>query len=126
MKALAACAVLIACGGASSPDTRGPLLSDDVTVSEVIDPKVGSGILMIFAKVTGLAAPEQEKRDYFILYMGPGQTLPAVGTKCSIDFRHGRLGEWVDSNLRPLLGRTVERFACSDGRHWPDGSPPAR
>jgi hypothetical protein len=99
------------------------VLSDDVTVTEVFDPKVGSGLLMIFARVTGSTVPEQEKRDYFILYMGQGQTLPSVGTKCSIDYRQGRLGEQVDSNWRPLLGRTVERFACSDGRHWPDGTP---
>jgi len=111
------------CSGAASPYTWGPLLVDDVNVSEVVDPKVGSGILMIHARVTGSTVPGNEKRDYFVLYMGLGQTLPEVGTRCRIDYRNGKVGDQADAQRQPILGFIVEQFACSDGKHFPDGSP---
>ena len=122
-RAFAACFILLACGGARYPSwTWGPLHTDKIVVADVYDPKVGSGVLTIFAKVTATAG-KRHKRDYSIRYMGVGQTLPAVGARCEITYRHGRLAEWLDSNLSPLRGRIVERFACNDGRYWPDGSP---
>ena len=123
IKALVAFAALLTCVGATSPYSWGPLFTDDVDVSEVIDPKVGSGILMIHARVTGMTVPGNDKRDYFILYMGLGQTLPTVGTRCRIDYRNGKVGDQVDAQLQPILGYIVEQFACSDGKHFPDGSP---
>ena len=123
VKRFAACALLPMCIGAASPYSWGPLLADDVDVSEVFDPKAGSGIFMIHARVSGSTVPGNEKRDYFILYMGMGQTLPAVGTRCRIDYRNGKVGDQVDAQLRPIPGYIVDRFSCSDGRHYPDGSP---
>jgi hypothetical protein len=119
---LAACGLLLTLAGAGSPWTWGPLHTDRIVVADVYDPKVGSGIIAWFAKVGGTTAG-REKRDYFILYMGVGQTLPTIGSSCSIAYRHGRLAEWADRSGKPLEGRIVERFACDDGRYWPDGSP---
>jgi hypothetical protein len=119
MKALAAVAMLLV-QGVASPWVRGPLYTDKVVVRDVVDPKVGSGILAIFAKVTA-TGPERKGADYFILYMGAGQTLPSVGAGCEISYRYGRLAEWTD---RGVNNRLVESFACDDGRHWPDGTPP--
>ena len=123
LKRFVASAMLLTCVGAASPYSWGPQLTDDVDVSEVFDPKVESGILMIHARVTGSTVPGNEKRDYFILYMGMGQTLPAVGTRCRIDYRNGKVGDQVDAQLRPIPGYIVDRFSCSDGKHYPDGSP---
>jgi hypothetical protein len=90
------------------------LRTDQVVVRHVIDPHVGSGIFAIFAKVSGTTEPTRPRRDYFILYMGEGQTLPAVGLHCEISYRWGHRAESL------TRGRIVERFSCNDGRHWPD------
>ena len=123
LRTLALGIVLIACVGASMPYSWGPVLTDDVDVSEVFDPKVGSGVFMVHARVTGSTVPGNEKRDYFVLYMGQGQTLPSVRTRCRIDYRNGRVGDRADSSGRPVLGLIVEHLSCSDGKHFPDGSP---
>ena len=119
VNAIAAGAILLSCGGFAPPWTTGPLLTDRVLVTDVVEPKVGSGVLAIFARVTATTAGRQP-REYFILYMGQGQTLPLARARCDISYRFGRLAEWrSDGNL-------VERFTCNDGRHWPNGSPPIR
>jgi hypothetical protein len=121
-KAVVAVMAMLACGGASPFWTSGPLRTDQVTVNDVYDPHVWAGLRAPVAKV-GATAVGGGKRDYFIPYMGPGQTLPAVGASCRISYRHGgltgftRFTEWPDS------GWIVNSFDCGDGRHWPDGTP---
>jgi hypothetical protein len=116
VRALALLAVVPLIWAADSSFASGPLRPDDVAIERVVDPKVGSGILAIYAEIAGTTS-QHEERSYFILYMGPGQTLPVVGTRCSIDYRDGKLMDWGRK------GRIVEHFACSDSRHWPDGTP---
>jgi hypothetical protein len=118
-RALALFALMPLIGAMSSSSLDGPVRTDDVAIQSVVDPKVGSGILAIYAEVAGVTS-QHDKRNYFILYMGPGQTLPAVGTRCSIDYRDGKLMDWGGS------GSIAEHFACSDGRHWPHGTPASR
>jgi hypothetical protein len=108
-------------GAAESTWAWGPLHTDDIAVETVVDPKIGSGILAIFAEVAGTTS-EHEKRSYFILYMSAGQTLPAVGTRCTIDYRDGKLAGWGNADGSPRFGRIAERFVCSDSRHWSDGA----
>ena len=109
MKAATTLVMLLA--SAPSPWATGPLQRDRVVVEKVVEPKVSSGTLAIFAKV--IAATESGvRRDYFILYMGADQTLPAIGSSCDISYREGQLAEWR------TRGNLVERFACNDGRQW--------
>jgi hypothetical protein len=91
-------------------------------VNEVHDPKVGSGFLAVYAQVTA-TMPGSERRTYSILYMGEGQTLPSIGDSCDITYRDGRLARLPGSADGSFVWRNVERFACNDGKHFPDGSP---
>jgi hypothetical protein len=124
VRALAVCSLMPLIGAANSPSNWGPLHTDDVAVESVVDPKVGSGILKIFAEVAGTTS-QREKRNYFILYFGSGQTLPAVGTRCKIDYRDGAVAEGINVYHSLRLGRIVEHFECSDSRHWSDRAPMA-
>ena len=122
VKFLTSAAALLACGDSGRPWTLGPILTDRVVVDEVYDPKVGSGVFAIYAKVTA-TTPASEKRDYSILYMGEGQTLPSIGASCAITYRYDHLARLPGDTGKIVEWRGVDRFECNDGKHYPDGSP---
>ena len=115
--AAAGLVLLLAGHGAAWAGMRAPARTDSVTVTEVFRPAAGSGVVAFYAKVTG-TIPDGRRRDYVILYMGAGQVLPAVGARCAITYRYGRLLDWGDSNGKPLHGNIASRFICDDGRRW--------